>query len=389
MYSQLLGQGISGVVAVIDIYSEDGSTNEAAVMTELLREEVINLGHYQVVEKQRIDEVIAEIGFQQQGFTRESAIQLGQILSVHQVITGTLGKIDGVRFLTVRLIDVETGQVIDSATEKGFTARFADSAVKRAVYRLHGLKIPVGIDPLWAEQADGSTKYFSFYGGWSTGTILNFKAESAFRSGPAGQGVPIWAGEAAEVKSNPLYPNVGVKLGAWKRWWGGDLEISYFGHTTPVQDVFYDISGYVYLPEINDFYPIYLDTMPVPDKFIKYSSLAVGGNFFFNLPAGKIQPYVGIGGSLLMNKIVSDFPGPGNYGLGIGGEKLNSTSLGWGVFLPIGVKMPISRNRFIYAEFRFSRNYFNYISGDGFQEEKDMFTLQTFQLLLGLGRMYN
>jgi hypothetical protein len=35
-----------------------------------------------------------------------------------------------------------------------------------------------------------------------------------------------------------------------------------------------------------------------------------------------------------------------------------------------------------------AQNLFDYISGDVFQEEEDKFTLQTFQFLIGFGRIF-
>ena len=169
---------------------------------------------------------------------------------------------------------------------------------------------------------------------------------------------------------------------------GADFEISLLSHTTPAQLVFADIKGHQYIPEIDSYYAVSVDELDFPDNFLRVYSLGFGGNFYFHSSFGTVRPYAGFGVSLLMNMAISDNPGPGNFGIGIEGENLNSTSLGWEFHIPIGLQVNISSTKFLYFEFRIAQNLFDYISGDVFQEEEDKFTLQTFQFLIGFGRIF-
>ncbi len=92
---------------------------------------------------------------------------------------------------------------------------------------------------------------------------------------------------------------------------------------------------------------------------------------------------------LLVNRAKSDYSGPATYAVGIKGVKLDSTSLGFGIQIPIGVRVPVTDKWFVYGEFRPARHYFSYVSGDQFQKERDRFVLQTFQALFGLGLAFN
>jgi|GEM_PF-2024492 len=384
-------EDIRAVVAVLDLKPENVSKGEAAVVTELLRDELLKSGLFKMVEKQRIEDVVAEQAFQQKGLTQdERIVQLGQLLNVRKVFLGTLGKIQDVRFLTVRMVDVETGRVEVSAKEQDFSAREADQAVIRIVRTLRGLppiEYPLDIS---SPGISKMVRYSMVYTGWNVGSMVNFHAESVLENGPEGSGIPIWRGNSPEVNSVASFPNLGLRLGAWKKWFGGDLEISALSHNTPAQSVHYDMQNpsYVWLPVERIFYPVELDTLNLPEKFLRMFSLGFGGNFYIHIPSKRVQSYVGIGASLLMNKVVSNHPGPGNYALNIQGEKLNSTSLGWAIHFPLGIKVPVSNTVFIYLEFRVAQHYFSYVSGDIFQEERDKFTLQTFQLLLGTGRIF-
>ena len=154
------------------------------------------------------------------------------------------------------------------------------------------------------------------------------------------------------------------------------------------QTIPYDLIGYGYFSECECFLPVNIETALFPDKFMRLFSLGLGGNIYINMPIQLVQPYVGIGASLLMNKVTSDYPGLGSYTVGATEEKLNSTSLGWEVHLPIGIRLPLSTTTFLYLELRPARHFFSVISGTGFVREKDRFTLQTFQVLLGTGRTF-
>lgn len=381
------------VIAVLDLLPQNVPPGEAAMMTELLRDELLKSGAYKLVEKQRLDEVIEEQTFQQLGATQEElAVQLGRLLNASKVTLGTLGMIQDVRFLSVRMVNVETGLVEASAIERGFSARDADQAVIRVVRSLRGLPPLEGSLDAWTTGTSKMVRYWMVYTGANVGSVVDFHAESAFKSGPI-PGQPIWSSNAAEVKSVASFPGLGLRVGAWKRWFGGDLEISALSHNTVAQKVFYDMEGFIWMPDEKIWYPVVLDTLDIPDKFQRLFSLGIGGNFYIHIPSKLAQPYVGFGASLLMNKVKSEQPGPGSYalivqGLATEGEKLNSTSLGWAFQIPFGVKVPVSKTTFVYLEFRVARHFFYYVSSDVFQRESDRFTLQTFQLLLGTGRMF-
>ncbi len=274
--------------------------------------------------------------------------------------------------------------------------RDADQAVIRAVRTIRDLPPLEGSLDAWTTGTSKMVRYWMVYIGANVGSVVDYHTNAAFK-GQANPREPIWSGNAAEVKSVASFPGLGLRVGAWKRWFGGDLEISALSHNIVAQKVSYDIKGYILRsPHGRESYhwdPWFLDTLDIPDKFQRLFSLGFGGNFYIHIPSKLAQPYVGFGASLLMNKVKSEQPGPGRYalivqGLATEGEKLNSTSLGWALQLPFGVKIPVSKTTFVYLEFRVARHFFHYHSSDVFERESDRFTLQTFQLLLGTGRMF-
>ena len=54
----------------------------------------------------------------------------------------------------------------------------------------------------------------------------------------------------------------------------------------------------------------------------------------------------------------------------------------------IGIEVPLSITTFLYLEFRAARHFFSIVNGTAFSKEKDRFTLQTFQVLLGTWLMF-
>ncbi|OGR83361.1 MAG: hypothetical protein A2902_01115 [Elusimicrobia bacterium RIFCSPLOWO2_01_FULL_64_13] len=104
-------------VAVLSLTSEKDFEAEASIVTDLLRTEVvrIGIGYFNVVDRQYVDKVMAEHAFAASGVTSsEGAAAIGKMLNVQKVITGSLAKSQATTFLTVNMIDVETGR-IDSA----------------------------------------------------------------------------------------------------------------------------------------------------------------------------------------------------------------------------------------------------------------------------------
>ena len=394
LISQTLQDENLVVIAVLDILPRNVSADETAVITEMVRHELLKTGVYKLVEKQRLKDVVAEQTFQQLGLTQEAlAVQLGQLLNVEKVFLGTLGMIDDRRFFALRIVNVETGQVEASAMERGFTVKEFDQVVISAVRVLRNLPPLERSVTAWDAGSTKSERYLIVYAGPNVGNIKEFHAESIFRSGPNAP-EPIWQSYAPEAKSKYSFPGFGLKFGTWKRWYGGDFQISILSHHVPPQTIPYDNEGFIFIPdstiipEGGVYFPVKISELTIPNNFLKMFSLGFGGIFYVQMPFNTFLPYAGIGISLLMNKATSDYPGPGSHALQIDGDPLNSTSLGWALHLPIGAKLKISNNKLLFMEFRFSRHYFSYVSSSGFQREKDKFILETFQFLIGTGWIF-
>ena len=97
--------------AVLDFEGSGINTQEAQVLTERLGSELVNTGALIMVERNQMSEIMEEQGFQQSGCTSaECAAEIGALLGVQKMITGSFGKIGNTYTIEARMFAVETGQ---------------------------------------------------------------------------------------------------------------------------------------------------------------------------------------------------------------------------------------------------------------------------------------
>ncbi|MFC1620335.1 CsgG/HfaB family protein [Candidatus Neomarinimicrobiota bacterium] len=99
-------------IAVMDLEGRGISTIEAATLTDRMRTELVNTGAVTVVERGQMQSILSEQDFQMTGCTSdECAVQIGQVLGVTMIYTGSIGKIGSTYTVDVRTIDVQTGAI--------------------------------------------------------------------------------------------------------------------------------------------------------------------------------------------------------------------------------------------------------------------------------------
>ena len=259
-------------------------------------------------------------------------------------------------------------------------------------------------DPETGKTVYSSNKYISVYMGAGPGSLENFYAESAFSS-PENPSEPLWTANVLDVSTENSLPQIGLKLGGWKGWFGGELDLSFLSHNTPDQVVYYDSHGQIKLPSTLDdpgeaYYPIGPDSVALPDQFLTFNSFSIGGIAYLNIPfIKKINPTIGFGLSFAMNNVKSEYPGPGSYaaknvmaafGYDIkDSQSLNTTDFGWGFDIPIGLKYLAKDNVFFTTELRISQKHISFVSSDAYLKEKDETVLQSFQINIGVGKFIN
>jgi len=123
-------------VAVANLKPEGVSASDAAVIADLLRGELVSAG-LQVVEKSNMDKVLVEQAFQQTGCTSaECAVKLGKLLNVQQMVVGSFGKLMEKYFVSLRLVNVETGAVVYADNANGRKVEDIQAGVKTLALKI-------------------------------------------------------------------------------------------------------------------------------------------------------------------------------------------------------------------------------------------------------------
>jgi hypothetical protein len=107
-------------IAVMSLKGSSGITkDEAELLSDRLRAELFKTGMVDVMEREQMSEILKEQGFQQSGAcTNESClIEMGQILGVKKLVSGSIGKIGSMYLLNLRLIDIKTAKISKSVSE--------------------------------------------------------------------------------------------------------------------------------------------------------------------------------------------------------------------------------------------------------------------------------
>ncbi len=108
-------------IAILDFNNTGGlSKQETVTLGNRLRSMLVKTNAFVVLERGQMDEVLNEQGFQQTGCTTtECAVEMGRMLNVQKMISGSIGKLGKTYTIDLSLIDVQTAQI-----EKSFFRDF-------------------------------------------------------------------------------------------------------------------------------------------------------------------------------------------------------------------------------------------------------------------------
>jgi len=108
--SALFSQQSQMRIAILDLQPVGVSELTAKTVSDLLRTELFKTKMFTVIERQQMNEVLKEQGFQQTGCTEtECVVQVGELLSAHKVLVGTVNKLGETFIINARIVDVEKG----------------------------------------------------------------------------------------------------------------------------------------------------------------------------------------------------------------------------------------------------------------------------------------
>jgi TolB-like protein len=103
-------------IAVVDFNGNNISDGEVRALTDRLRTELFNTKYFKVIEREMMQEVIKEQGFQQTGCTTdECMVEIGRLIGVEKIIGGSISKVGNIYSVSSRIVNVETGEIENTA----------------------------------------------------------------------------------------------------------------------------------------------------------------------------------------------------------------------------------------------------------------------------------
>jgi TolB-like protein len=115
-----LAQVKKTTIAVMSFKGSSGVTqDESDLLTDRLRVELFNTGAVDVMERDQMQAILKEQGFQKSGACTDEGcmVEMGEILGVQKLITGSIGKIGSMYILNARIIDIKTAKITRSVSE--------------------------------------------------------------------------------------------------------------------------------------------------------------------------------------------------------------------------------------------------------------------------------
>jgi len=111
--------GRKTTVAVMDLRGSGISETDAKFLTERLMIELQRTDVFDVLERDKMAEILKEQGFQQTGACDQASclVEVGRLLPVQKMIGGSVGKFGDTYSVQIKLIDLKTAKVEKTATK--------------------------------------------------------------------------------------------------------------------------------------------------------------------------------------------------------------------------------------------------------------------------------
>lgn len=129
-------------VAVVGISGATESITQETLngLVVFVENAFVNVNRVTVVDRQNIDAIISEYEFQVSDLTdRETAVEIGQLTGADAIVVGSLSAVGSQYYLNIKLISVETGEILGSSIADAGDEDEFFTMCNNAVYRLFQL----------------------------------------------------------------------------------------------------------------------------------------------------------------------------------------------------------------------------------------------------------
>lgn len=379
-------------IAIIPFSYADGRagvSKDGSVISERLTIKMINSHKFEIIERSVLDKVMAELKLQASGsIDASSAQQLGKVLGVEAIVTGTLVEMQaGEIEVNARLIKTETAQAIGASqvsVKKDWIGdassapqQTAQPAYQQPVYQQPAYQQPAA--PMARARGEFEYGFFDIIMGGGNRTI-----DIAYEN--SGNGIyfnqigftasGISNGPYSEIKIEDLQGvgmgPVGIRVGGFgKGALGGDFEFSVSRHDVEPQKAAGTRNG---LP--TNF------SLPAGGNYLTMTSFGFSGDLLLRVPTKKVDPYIGMGLGISLNRVQLPYV-YGYTNSSIFSRPVDDFGVGLMLRVPMGVRIKIDPKFHLMAELRYELNtvYFD----RGISAESDTITSSGMRFVMGLG----
>ncbi|MBN1383922.1 MAG: hypothetical protein JW983_03445 [Elusimicrobia bacterium] len=124
-------------IAVMDIRAYDIDKKIAVMVNEFIRNDLFELGNFELVERSQIELVLKEQKLQMSGIlSNKKAVKVGEVVGAKKIVIGTLSRLGEKYFLVLRIVDVENSVILASRAGECMNDDELKFLSKRVVSRL-------------------------------------------------------------------------------------------------------------------------------------------------------------------------------------------------------------------------------------------------------------
>jgi TolB-like protein len=99
-------------VAVLDFSAKNVSKDDADILADFFRSELIKTGKFNVLDRSRIQKIADEQRFQKSGMTDVNAIvKIGKLINAQYIFVGSYSRLDTIFMLNIEMINIQTGKI--------------------------------------------------------------------------------------------------------------------------------------------------------------------------------------------------------------------------------------------------------------------------------------
>lgn len=126
-------------IAVLRLDGKGLSEVEASILTDRLRSELFQTGKFDVVEREKMNDILREQNFQLVGCTSdECLVKVGELIGVSEMVGGSVSKFGSMYSISIRLISVESGKILQTAVfdHKGAIEGLLETGIRQVAGQL-------------------------------------------------------------------------------------------------------------------------------------------------------------------------------------------------------------------------------------------------------------